>query len=364
MPAYVVASWTDQGLHTRGTLEGFKRIASREKWLEVHGRKKWAYFYEPASVRRQQQFFDHFLRGDPHSMDGWPRVNLEAREKFYVGGMRAESEWPVARTRYTKLFLNAEAGSLQAAPVARAGSRRYTTEVTAGESQRAVFDMTFAEPTELIGHMKLHVWAAAEEADDMDLFVAIQKLDVAGVIVPFAFWAHFDDGPVALGWLRASHRELDAARSTEHQPVLAHRRELKLKPGEVVPLDIEIWPSGTRFETGERLRLVIQGKDIYSYPKPVMCDRHEQTVNRGRHVIHARRPVRLLPARAGGSASLTQMINMAVDRDRTASVANARRAGCDAAHCGSSVTGTSVTVSTGMLLALAALRTAASLGPS
>ncbi len=75
VPAYIVASWTDQGLHTRGTLEGFKRIASREKWLEVHGRKKWAYFYEPASVRRQQQFFDHFLRGDPHSHGG-----LAARE--------------------------------------------------------------------------------------------------------------------------------------------------------------------------------------------------------------------------------------------------------------------------------------------
>jgi predicted acyl esterase len=121
----------------------------------------------------------------------------------------------------------------------------------------------------------------------MDLFVAIQKVGADGAVVPFAFWAHFDDGPVALGWLRASHRELDAQRSTEYQPVLAHRRELKLAPGEVVPLDIEIWPSGTRFEAGERLRLVLQGSDIYQYPKPVMCDRHEETVNRGHHVVHA-----------------------------------------------------------------------------
>jgi hypothetical protein len=32
-PAYVVASWSDHGLHTRGTLEGYRRLGSREKWL-------------------------------------------------------------------------------------------------------------------------------------------------------------------------------------------------------------------------------------------------------------------------------------------------------------------------------------------
>jgi predicted acyl esterase len=41
VPAFVVASWSDHGVHTRGTLEGFKKISSREKWLEVHGSKKW-----------------------------------------------------------------------------------------------------------------------------------------------------------------------------------------------------------------------------------------------------------------------------------------------------------------------------------
>lgn len=39
VPAYVIASWQDQGLHTRGTLEGWKKIQSQEKWLVCHGRK-------------------------------------------------------------------------------------------------------------------------------------------------------------------------------------------------------------------------------------------------------------------------------------------------------------------------------------
>src|SRR4029450_13524924 len=37
VPAFVVASWGDQGLPSRGTLEGFRRIGSEQKWLDVHG---------------------------------------------------------------------------------------------------------------------------------------------------------------------------------------------------------------------------------------------------------------------------------------------------------------------------------------
>ena len=91
---------------------------------------------------------------------------------------------------------------------------------------------------------------------------------------------------MALGWLRVSHRELDEAASLPFLPVLKHQREMKLKPGQVVPVDIEIWPSGTRFEAGEGLRLVIQGSDIYDYPKPSVYARHEALRNAGRQSIH------------------------------------------------------------------------------
>lgn len=73
----------------------------------------------------------------------------------------------------------------------------------------------------------------------------------------------FDDGPVCLGWLRASHRELDATQSSPEQPVLAHRRELKLNAGEIYQLDVELWPSSMVYHPGEKLCLVIQGTDIY-----------------------------------------------------------------------------------------------------
>jgi predicted acyl esterase len=292
VPAYVVASWTDQGLHLRGTLEAFKAIASKDKWLEIHGRKKWQYFHQPESVEKQRAFFDRFLKGTKNAMSRWPRVRLEVRNRYYVGRFRNESEWPLKRTRYTKLFLDARIGSLKTAPVKVEAKVDYdapgdqTRSPAAYHRERAEFTHVFRDATELTGHMKLRLWVEAVGADDMDLFVAIQKFDRDGTYVPFAAFNTMEDGPVALGWLRASHRELDEARSTPHQPWLRHRRALKLKPGKPVAVEIEIWPAGTRFAAGERLRVVVQGSDVYKYASWMVLAGHPETINAGRHVIH------------------------------------------------------------------------------
>lgn len=286
-PAFVVASWTDQGLHTRGTFEGFKHIASRQKWLLAHGQKKWAHYYVPENMRRLKVFFDHFLRGEDNEIKDWPKVQIEVREKLGVARLRAENEWPLARTRYTKLHLNAADGTMQIDPVADAASVSY--DATHGGTDRAAFDIVFDQPTELTGYMKLRVFMASDASDDMDVFVGLHKLDAKGALVPFAYYAQFDDGPVALGWLRASHRELDVAKSTDYQPVHTHTREQKIPPGEVVPLDVEIWPSSTSFAAGETLRLIVQGDDLnrYSKERAFVYFRHDASVNNGRHTIHA-----------------------------------------------------------------------------
>ncbi|MFZ0837914.1 MAG: CocE/NonD family hydrolase, partial [Xanthobacteraceae bacterium] len=292
-PALVVASWTDQGLHTRGTFEGFKHIASPQKWLIAHGQKKWAHYYVPENVRRLRTFFDHFLKGIDNELRDWPKVLVEVREKNGVGTFRAEKEWPLARTQYTPLYLDAAHGSLERAPIKDAASVSYDSVCQGTDpADRVQFDITFERDTELTGYMKLRVFMSTDASDDLDVFVGLHKLDKNGTFVPMAYYAQFDDGPVALGWLRASHRELDPQRSTDWQPVHTHTREQKLKPGEIVPLDIEIWPSSTHFAAGEKLRLIVQGTDINRYTKeqaPVYF-RHEASVNKGRHTIHTGAP--------------------------------------------------------------------------
>src|SRR6185503_10574176 len=154
-PAYVVASWTDQGLHTRGTLEGFKQISSKHKWLEVHGRKKWEYFLNPAQVEKQRKFYDHFLKGEKNEVLDWPKVQVEVCEKFYVGKMRAESEWPIARTKYTKLYLDARTGRMKTGPFLAKSKVSYDAPGEGSRSpqgygeHRAEFDHKFTKTTDL-----------------------------------------------------------------------------------------------------------------------------------------------------------------------------------------------------------------------
>ena len=182
-------------------------------------------------MERQRQFFNRFLKGIDSEVKDWPKVTLEIRERFYVGNFRTENEWPLARTQYTKLFLNAADGKMSKSPFEKEVQARYSADDIADKTQNAKFEFKFDEKTELTGHMKLKLWVQAAGSDDMDLFVAIEKIDRAGDRVPFQFYCNHEDGPVALGWLRVSHRELDEEESTPYQPVHKHQREMKLKAG-------------------------------------------------------------------------------------------------------------------------------------
>jgi uncharacterized protein len=284
VPAYVVASWSDHGLHTRGTLEAYKQLSSPQKWLEVHGRKKWQYYYRPESVAKQREFFDQFLKRSGAPLPRWPKVLIEVRDQANVGQLRAEVEWPLPQTVFRPLFLDARDLRLHEKPPAASAECRYDSTDPAG---RAVFEYRFGEETELTGHMKLRLWVEAIGSDDLDLFAAIEKLDAQGEPLPFVFYAMNENGPAALGWLRVSHRAEDALRSRPEQPFHLHTEEERLVPGQRVQVDVEIWPSSTRFLAGQCIRLIIQGRDI---PQEGAANapfaRHEKTRNMGIHVLH------------------------------------------------------------------------------
>ncbi|MXP24958.1 CocE/NonD family hydrolase [Altererythrobacter indicus] len=284
IPAYVVASWSDQGLHSRGTIEAYRRISSSQKWLEVHGQKKWAHFYQPSSREKQRVFFDHFLKGRETEVTTWPPVTIDVCETAHKRVVRGEPAWPLVGTEYRRLYLDAGTSSLLDAPCQNEAAARYDPLDEAGE---ATFLYRFEKDTEITGYIKARLWVEAEGAEDMDLFIALQKVDAHGNPVGFHFYAFYDDGPMALGWLRVSHRALDEQRSTDWQPVHSHLTEELLQPGQVVPVDIEIWPASVLFREGESLRLVVKGMDIYRESLPNLpFARHEELRNNGHHIIH------------------------------------------------------------------------------
>ncbi len=283
VPAYVVADWGDQGLHTRGTLIGFTGISSEEKWLEIHGRKKWQYYYQESSLHRQESFYQKFLKEQPSDIDSWPRVQMEVRDRAFEGTVRAESEWPLSRAQHIRKYLDVSAGQLTDSAPQRSAEISYDPHTVDGSLS---FTYHFTKITELTGSMCLRLWVSTTTGTDMDLFVQLDKVDSAGQKVPFIAMSMIEEGPLALGWLRASHRELDLERSTPNRPWLLHSRELPLRPGEVVPVDIEIWPSSTKFQVGGGLRVTICGVDIFRYGM-AQVQLHEDKVNQGRHSVYS-----------------------------------------------------------------------------
>jgi putative CocE/NonD family hydrolase len=115
------------------------------------------------------------------------------------------------------------------------------------------------EDTEITGPLAAVLWVSSS-TEDMDLFLTLRNIDPNGDDV----WEVGQQGqqvPVAKGWLRVSHRELDPDLSSPYRPYHRHKRRLHLTPGEIVQVQIEIWPTSMVFKTGHRIRLDIQPRD-------------------------------------------------------------------------------------------------------
>jgi len=279
VPALICLSWSDQGLHTRGVLEAYKNIRSDHKWLFTHGRRKWEVYYSDESKKLQKRFFDYFLKGENNGMLQVPAVRLEVRTAYYQAQIRYEETFPVKHTAYKKLLLNANEKCLsESGPLTEQMTRYNATD----KKGKAVFDFRFIKETEITGGMKLRFWVSTDKGDDMDLFVAVKKMDTAGNEVYFSGYNGNNHDMVAKGWLRASQRALDTQKSTINQPWHTHQKSQKLKPGEIVPVEIEILPSSTLFETGTILRLEILGQEPIVYNS----FKHEPIVNKGFHSIY------------------------------------------------------------------------------
>ncbi|MFC1958233.1 CocE/NonD family hydrolase [Chloroflexota bacterium] len=274
-PALICATWSDQGLHTRGSFQAFRRFSSKDKWLYTHGGPKWHEYYFEQGLEYQKKFFDYYLKGENNGWMETPRVRMEVRDTLLTYTVRNENEWPLARTEYQKLYLNPE-GKLVSTKISKEGKVSYNSL-----DGKAVFDITFDKDTELSGYMKLQMTVSGE-SDDMDLIIGVHKLDFDGNEVHFFGMDGFIRGIVSRGWLRVSQRELDKEKSTPWQPYYKHEGEQKIKPGKMVPVEIAILPSSTLFHKGETLRLTIQGKDTMAYGRVG----YPRLINKGIHTVY------------------------------------------------------------------------------
>jgi hypothetical protein len=255
VPFLSAGNWGGHGLHLRGNVEGFVRARSTQKWLELHGGEHWVEYYTDYGVGLQRQFFDHFLKGVDNGWDRRPPVLLQVRT---VDGFveRAEYEWPLARTKWTRYYLDAANLALSPQPVPQQASRAYDVRGDGLTFTLAPFD----RPVEITGPLSARLFVSSETTD-ADLFLTLRAFAPDGAELLFR-GAIDPKAPVAQGWLRASHRALDEQLSTPERPYHRHDVVQPLQPGEVVALDIEIWPTSLVLPAGWRLALTVAGRDF------------------------------------------------------------------------------------------------------
>jgi predicted acyl esterase len=254
VPFLSAGNWGGQGLHLRGNSESFMRAASRQKWLEMHGLEHWTHFYTDYGVRIQKRFFGHFLKGESNGWDREPAVRLQVRhvDRFVE---RNETNWPIDRTHWTALHLDPTNHALVDAAPESAEALSFEAE---GDG------LTFLSPPmsqdmEITGPLSAKLWVSSTTTD-ADLFLVLRAFSADMREVTFA-GAIDPHTPVAQGWLRVSHRELDLLLSRPYRPYHTHRDEQKLIPGEPVEVDIELWPTSIVLPAGYRLGLTVRGKD-------------------------------------------------------------------------------------------------------
>ncbi len=258
VPLLTCANWGGQGIHPRGNFNGFTQTPSKQKWLEVHGDSHWSLFYSGYGLALQKRFFDYFLKGLDNGWDKQPPVQLNIRhpgEKFVL---RMEKEWPLARTRWTKFYLDPASLSLHPNPVAREGKVEY-----AALGNGVTFSMApLQKETEITGPLAAKLFISSS-TQDADLFLIVRVFDPNGKELTF-MGSTDPNTPIANGWLRASHRRLDPERSKPYQPYHPHDRVEPLTPGEIYECNVEILPTCIVLPAGWRFVLTVRGKD-YEY---------------------------------------------------------------------------------------------------
>jgi predicted acyl esterase len=286
VPMLSVGNWSGMSLHLRGNTEAFMRAASKHKKLRMQAGTHVHPFYTEEGRQDQLRFFDYWLKGIDNGVMDEPPVKLAIRRGRDEIEWRQEHEWPLARTRWTRLYFDlsppapsmaANAGYLVSTNPDETFSRTYPSNslgsmgsTSAASSQVmgggikpgmgiALETPPLSNDVEVTGPLAASFWVSSA-TEDMDLFLTLRNFDAEGSEV-LETGQQGTPVPVAKGWLRVSHRELDPEMSLPYRPYHKHQRRLFLKPGEIVKVDVEIWPTSMVFKKGHRIRLDIQPRD-------------------------------------------------------------------------------------------------------
>ncbi|KAL1897030.1 hypothetical protein Sste5346_004234 [Sporothrix stenoceras] len=262
VPLLSAANLAGFGLHARGNFEGFGRAASTHKWLAVHPGRHDVAFYLDHAMQLQKRFLDCFLKGIDNGWLDEPPVLLRERrpDKELGDEVRREPAWPLPNTQWTKLHLQASSQALAAASTATTQQEQGSITIDAMGDEAVFRSDPLTVTTEITGPMAVKLFMSSTTAD-ADLFLTLQGWSPDGTEVEFQ-GAWDPHTPLSMGWLRASHRKLDAALTKPYRPYHSHDERQPLEPNKIYELDIEVWPTSITLPAGYYITLRIGGHDF------------------------------------------------------------------------------------------------------
>lgn len=253
IPAYCSSGWWAYGhMHLRGAFQNFAEIPAPTK-LYIESRVEAAAPMDDDYNAEAVRWYDHWLKGEPNGIMEEPRVRVHVRSE----GFRQDNEWPIAGTQWTDFHLG-RFGRLQRMPEDVDGHPDVFLQQSVQET-RSVSTLEYATPPlnsdlTVIGPVALYLHG---EIDASDTNWMVSLLDVA---------PNGTRTELTRGFLKASHRKLDADKSKPWLPYHPHLEAEPVTPGEIIEYAIELSPISNVFRPGHRIVLAISCQDHSQWP--------------------------------------------------------------------------------------------------
>lgn len=275
IPTYFQVKW-GRGWCVDGTIDCFERVQGIKK-LDLQP-------LPPMQERPFHEFHDEMFRWYDHWLKGIDTgIMSESSIRVFVEGTgqwRAEKEWPLARTQWTKYYLR---------PV-----HRLSTKPEPLDEECAPPDGFYQAPLTVTPDVQLLKWATVPLSEDTELtgpgalviHASIDTDDTNFVAKLYDVDPHGKRQLVTSGYLKASHRELDAEKSKPWRPHHPHSRSVPVAPGEIIEYQIRLYSFSNVFKAGHRIQLELACNEPFADPDVQLLPPDSQHLPSGRATTH------------------------------------------------------------------------------
>ena len=249
IPVYLGACWNND-IYCWATFECLRKstqVPEKHKKLMVfppmNASRPFCWFHD-----EDVRWHEYWAKGIDNGIMDEPPI------KIFVMGInkwKFENEWPLARTQYTKFYLQ-PGGGLSTDPVQGSPEPETFTQHPPYKDP-TVFCLRyttapFDKDAEVTGHMAFR-FDAAIDIDDTNWLIDVVDLGPKG-----------ERFLVGSGYLKAKYNTIDEAKSTPYYPCHKRQEPIPIVPGEINRYEIAIMPTATIFQKGHRMELIIKNQ--------------------------------------------------------------------------------------------------------